>query len=583
MPRSTCLLRVAGRCIAACDSSKIGHTAFARICALSHVELLVTDAGADPEQRESLEALGLKVLVAGSVMEPSSSMPSSSKPSSSKPSSSISRSPREHEAVAGVIPYEADIAAQPEALRAFAASSLPGDLGGVRLDVFERIVLTGMGASHIAAHPAWRSLVVEGRPAWWVTTTQLLEAIELVTPKTLLWVTSQSGESAEVVSLLGRLAGELRPAAILGTTNDPTSTLARAADVTLPLHCGDEATVSTKSYVTTLASHARTLAALHGDDDGELVAEVLAAAADLESFNPSAGDLARRALDETALDETALEGRALEGRALDGPVPRFAFVGARAQVPSALAGALLLKEAAKLPAEGYVGGEFRHGPLEIAGAGLTAVLFGDGTPNGSLEALSRDLVRTGATVATIDPGPEGGTVDRFESGPRGDRFESGGRGDRFESGGRGDRFESGGRGDRFESGPRGDRFESGPRGDRFESGARAAPFRVRSAWRPFRVRCARRPFRVWCARRARTARLLGQVQPVAQRRPRSGARHRTGCVPLRPEDHISSLRAWPGMKLVAEGLQDTQGIQDFGSLPLVVESQQDLAEPGREK
>jgi hypothetical protein len=51
-------------------------------------------------------------------------------------------------------------------------------------------------------------------------------------------------------------------------------------------------------------------------------------------------------------------------------------IGKRDNTATALAGGLILKEAAKVPAEGYIGGEFRHGPLEIAGPGLTAVLLG---------------------------------------------------------------------------------------------------------------------------------------------------------------------------------------------------------------
>ena len=38
---------------------------------------------------------------------------------------------------------------------------------------------------------------------------------------------------------------------------------------------------------------------------------------------------------------------------------------------------------AKVAAEGFVGGEFRHGPLELAGPGLTAVLFGPDDPDAS--------------------------------------------------------------------------------------------------------------------------------------------------------------------------------------------------------
>ena len=57
-------LGAASRCIAACDASKIGHTAFARVCALGAPELLVTDHGITEEQNAALEARGLEVRIA---------------------------------------------------------------------------------------------------------------------------------------------------------------------------------------------------------------------------------------------------------------------------------------------------------------------------------------------------------------------------------------------------------------------------------------------------------------------------------------------------------------------------------------
>jgi len=76
-----------------------------------------------------------------------------------------------------------------------------------------------MGASLVASHPIWSSMVAEGRPAWWVSTAQLLAMPELMTPRSLLWVTSQSGESGEVVALLRGQGGAKRPAVLLATTN----------------------------------------------------------------------------------------------------------------------------------------------------------------------------------------------------------------------------------------------------------------------------------------------------------------------------------------------------------------------------
>lgn len=114
-------------------------------------------------------------------------------------------------------PYEADIHAQPGALRAYGASA-PPDLDG---SGYERIVLTGMGASHFAAVPTWRRLTAAGYPAWWVSTTQLLDTPELVTPGTLLIATSQSGASGEITQILPGGALPARPRTLVGVTNDP--------------------------------------------------------------------------------------------------------------------------------------------------------------------------------------------------------------------------------------------------------------------------------------------------------------------------------------------------------------------------
>jgi len=55
-------LASSSRCIVACDSSKIGRTAFARVCPLSSAQLLVTDSRIADEQRAALEAHGLQVV-----------------------------------------------------------------------------------------------------------------------------------------------------------------------------------------------------------------------------------------------------------------------------------------------------------------------------------------------------------------------------------------------------------------------------------------------------------------------------------------------------------------------------------------
>jgi glutamine---fructose-6-phosphate transaminase (isomerizing) len=53
--------------------------------------------------------------------------------------------------------------------------------------------------------------------------------------------------------------------------------------------------------------------------------------------------------------------------------------------------------------QGYVGGEFRHGPYELAGPGLTAFIYAAGAPadDTTLPSLAQDLVASGAAVYSI--------------------------------------------------------------------------------------------------------------------------------------------------------------------------------------
>ncbi|MCW2817255.1 MAG: hypothetical protein JWR42_42 [Marmoricola sp.] len=310
-------------------------------------------------------------------------------PSPRSPTSSF----KEHViTITSVTPFEMNIAEQPDALRTLAAHDLP-DLAGLTARRWDRIVLTGMGSSHFAALPTWRRLVDLGLPAWAVDTGQVLDNPRLVDAGTLLVVTSQSGASGEVVELLARrTAGDLTPAAVVGITDGPASPLALGADLLLPLRSGDEATVSTKSYLNTLAVHRLVQAAFAGEDVARVRGREI----------PGAADAVRRVIDDVELAWSAAV-------TADHPRRRLAFVGQAESAGTALFAALITKEAAKIPAEGYVGGQFRHGPFELAGDGLTAVLFAarPGGGGGSLRVLARDLVATGTHVVVVgDPGSD---------------------------------------------------------------------------------------------------------------------------------------------------------------------------------
>ena len=149
-------------------------------------------------------------------------------------------------------PYVADIRSQADGLRRILGANIVGSVEAIAASSYDQIVLSGMGASLFALYPAWLACVQAGLPAWWIETGELLhDAQGLITDRTLLLLLSQSGTSAEVVTLLDVLAAR-RPACVLGVTNEVESPLARGADVVIPIMSGKEYSVSTRSYLNSL-------------------------------------------------------------------------------------------------------------------------------------------------------------------------------------------------------------------------------------------------------------------------------------------------------------------------------------------
>jgi glucosamine--fructose-6-phosphate aminotransferase (isomerizing) len=78
------------------------------------------------------------------------------------------------------------------------------------------------------------------------------------------------------------------------------------------------------------------------------------------------------------------------------------LIGSGIHTATALAGALIIKEASKTPAQAYLGGEFRHGPIELAGPGLAAIVLADPSSSGSdFGRLSVELIETGSNVIEL--------------------------------------------------------------------------------------------------------------------------------------------------------------------------------------
>lgn len=286
----------------------------------------------------------------------------------------------------GASPYIDDIRAQASALADFlghgAAASCKNMLR--QTAEFDRIVLTGMGSSLAGMYPGYLRMARAGLPVWHVDAAELLGySSGLLTDRTLLWITSQSGESAEVLAILNSLPRR-RPA-IFGVTNDSNSTLADVADAVQPLYSGVEDAVATRSYINTLAATAVSVSAL---TEQEIDPELFEAPSRIEEY----------LIDWDAhLDDL---DRAVKE-------PTMFILGRGSSLASARTAALIIKEASRQPAEGMSPGQFRHGPLEMASSDTSILLFAGSAEERILNVKLRQKLETvGAKCVWIEPGGE---------------------------------------------------------------------------------------------------------------------------------------------------------------------------------
>jgi glucosamine--fructose-6-phosphate aminotransferase (isomerizing) len=286
-------------------------------------------------------------------------------------------------------PYIADILAQPEALRAAVNSFSPVKLlpicDQLQSGSFDRLILSGMGSSFYAAYPAYLRLSHLPLPVLLLNGAELLHSLQpAIGERSLLWLNSQSGKSAELVNLTAAIKSQ-PPAAMLACVNDLTSPLAQAAQVCLPIHAGEEATVSTKTYINMLAVNLLVTEYLMSGNIEALKSELLAAADAMQLY------LARWQTLIPELDD------------LVGDFETLMILGRGTSLSAVWNGSLINKEAAKCAFEGMQAADFRHGPLELAAPGFTALIFAGAPKTRALNrALALEIMEYGGRALWVD-------------------------------------------------------------------------------------------------------------------------------------------------------------------------------------
>lgn len=252
----------------------------------------------------------------------------------------------------------------------------------------DRIYIVAAGTSYHAGLVGKQLLErVSGKPTEVHIASEFLYNMPLLSEKPLFVFISQSGETADSRGVLVNVKKQGHRT--LTITNVPGSTLSREADYTLHTFAGPEiAVASTKAYtaqIAVLALLAVDVANAAGKAlDFDLLQELAIAANAMESLCNQKDEMEQIARDYLSVTRNAF------------------FIGRTSDYFVALEGALKLKEISYIQAEGFAGGELKHG---------TIALIEDGTPvialatqehvNLSIRGNVQEVASRGAATAII--------------------------------------------------------------------------------------------------------------------------------------------------------------------------------------
>jgi glucosamine--fructose-6-phosphate aminotransferase (isomerizing) len=254
-----------------------------------------------------------------------------------------------------------EIYEQPKAI----ADTLIGRLSGLDLNIkfkkFNKIVIIACGTAYNAglvgkyAIEKWGKIPVDVELA-----SEYRYREPSLDKETLVIPISQSGETMD--TLMALRYAKSKNATILSVCNTNGSTIARESDAVLYTHAGPEiAVASTKAFATQLIAMyliglevSRKLGTLTKNEIRQISEELNQLPAKVEQILETV----------EPLRQTTRKFKSAES---------VLFLGRHVGYPTALEGALKLKELAYMHAEGFAGGELKHGPIALIDQGTPVV------------------------------------------------------------------------------------------------------------------------------------------------------------------------------------------------------------------
>ncbi|MBI4918836.1 SIS domain-containing protein, partial [archaeon] len=205
---------------------------------------------------------------------------------------------------------------------------------------------------------------------------------DFLTPQTLMVAVSQSGETADLIDAI-KIAKN-KNVKVLSIVNVASSTIDRLSDLSIKMNAGPEICVlSTKSYTSQLAILLM-LAYSVSDrlSEGKKVLEQTTSQVSrlIESVTPQLKGLAKK------LNKKQ----------------NIFLIGRDLAYPSTLEGALKIKEVSYIHAEGFAGGELKHGTIALIEEGTPVIVLATKETRHLILSNTSEVKARGAFVIGID-------------------------------------------------------------------------------------------------------------------------------------------------------------------------------------
>jgi glucosamine--fructose-6-phosphate aminotransferase (isomerizing) len=296
-----------------------------------------------------------------------------------------------------------EIFEQPETIRNAMRGRLLIDDGAARLDglnlvlpelrSINRILLIACGTSwHAALCGEYMIEEVAGIPVEVEYASEFRYRNPIIEPHTLVFVISQSGETADTLAALREAAH--KGATVLGICNAVGSTIARETHGGVYLHAGPEIGVaSTKAFtsqltvlslLTLLVGRMRRISNAEGMTIAKALRQIPSQVAKILKQNKAVREIAQAYKKHR----------------------NFLYLGRSYNFPVALEGALKLKEISYVHAEGYPAAEMKHGPIALIDKEMPSVVIAlrDSVYEKVLSNIQEIKARGGSVIAIASEG-----------------------------------------------------------------------------------------------------------------------------------------------------------------------------------